>query len=223
MRAGTAPARPTGTAIRPTPTARSATATRTGTSSSLFRAEGATNVTFFFHADTYFPQPFWNTLEVYYPGDAYVDWVGISDYGSLDPRVPISPFARKIDVSGVYRTLTKISRRPMAVVEMGTVDNAAGEKPAWIQGAFSALRSGRYPRIRGATWWNMDSGANTRIDTSPASLEAFRAGVAGDVLRGAAAVHRGLPPSGAGGVDGAPRPGRLGARALEPRRRRLVV
>ena len=146
---------------------------------SLFRAEGATNVTFFFHADTYFPQPFWNTLEVYYPGDAYVDWLGISDYGSLDPRVPISPFARKIDVSGVYTTLTRISRRPMAVVEMGTVDNAAGEKPAWIRGAFSALRSGRYPRIRGATWWSMDSGANTRIDTSPASLEAFRAGVGG--------------------------------------------
>jgi hypothetical protein len=136
-------------------------------------------VTFFFHVDTYPPYHGWNTVDLYYPGDGYVDWLGISDYGTLDPRVPISPFARKIDVSGVYGTLVSRSRRPMAVVEMGTADNAAAEKAGWIAAAFAALRSGRYPRIRAATWWDMDSGVNTRIDSSPASLAAFRAGVAG--------------------------------------------
>ena len=146
---------------------------------SLFRAEGATNVSFVFHVDTYPPYHGWNTVDLYYPGDRYVDWLGISGYGTLDPRVPISPFARKIDVSGVYGTLTRLSRRPMAVVEMGTVDNAADEKPGWVAAAFAALRSGRYPRIRAATWWDMDDGPNTRIDSSPASLAAFRAGVAG--------------------------------------------
>ena len=145
----------------------------------LFRAEGATNVSFVFHVDTYPPYHGWNTVEAYYPGDRYVDWLGISGYGTLDPRVPMSPFARKIDVSGVYGTLTRLSRRPMAVAEMGTVDNAADEKPGWIAAAYAALRSGRYPRIRAATWWDMDNGPNTRIDSSPASLAAFRAGVAG--------------------------------------------
>jgi len=149
---------------------------------SLFRAEGATNVTFFFHVDTYPPYYAWNTVDLYYPGDGYVDWLGISDYGTLDPRVRISPFAQKIDVSGVYGSLTRLSRRPMAVVEMGTVDNAADEKPGWIEGAFAALRSGRYPRIRAATWWDMHSGVNTRIDSSPESLAAFRAGVSGTLF-----------------------------------------
>lgn len=145
----------------------------------LFREEGAGNVTFFFHADTYAPSTSWNTLDLYYPGDSYVDWVGISVYGSLDPRVPISPFARKIDVSGVYRTLAKISKRPMAIVEMGTVDDAARGKAAWIRSAFATIRSGRYPRIRAATWWDMDSGVNTRIDSSPDALAAFQNGVSG--------------------------------------------
>jgi Glycosyl hydrolase family 26 len=145
----------------------------------LVRAEGATNVAFVFHVDSYRPYHGWNTVEGYYPGDAYVDWLGISVYGTLDPRVPMSPFARKLDVSGVYPTLTRLSRRPIAIVEMGTVENPAGQKAAWIQGAFQALRSGRYPRVRAAVWWSMDSGANTRIDSSPEALAAFRSGVEG--------------------------------------------
>ncbi len=146
----------------------------------LFRAESATNVTWFFHADTYPPHQWWNTLDWYYPGDAYVDWLGISDYGSLTASGPIVNFAAKLDASGVYPLLTRLSARPMAVVEMGVVDGPAGVKPEWIRRAFAALRSGRYPRIRGAVWWDWrHGGIDTRIDSSPAALAAFRAGVQG--------------------------------------------
>jgi Glycosyl hydrolase family 26 len=146
----------------------------------LFRAEGATNVTWFFHADTYPPHQWWNTLEWYYPGDAYVDWLGISGYGSLTADGPVVNFAAKLEASGVYPLLTRLSARPMAVVEMGVVDGPAGVKPEWIRRAFAALRSGRYPRIRGAVWWDWgDGGIDTRIDSSPAALAAFRAGVQG--------------------------------------------
>jgi Glycosyl hydrolase family 26 len=146
----------------------------------LVRAEGATNVTWFFHADTYPPHQWWNTLDWYYPGDAYVDWLGISDYGSLTPGGPIVNFAAELDASGVYPLLTSLSSRPMAVVEMGVVDGPAGAKPEWIRRAFAALRSGRYPRIRGAVWWDWGDGRiDTRIDSSPAALAAFRAGIRG--------------------------------------------
>ena len=71
--------------------------------------------------------------------------------------------------------MAKLSRRPFAIAEMGVAGDAA-----WIRAAFAAIRSGRYPRIRAATWWNMDTaGIDTRIDSSPASLDAFRAGVSG--------------------------------------------
>jgi hypothetical protein len=145
----------------------------------LFRAEGARNVSFVFHVDSSPPVHGWNAPRLYYPGDGYVDWLGISVYGTLDPRLAMSPFARKLDVSGVYRTLTRLSPRPIAVAGMGTVERAAGEKAAWIRSAFRALRSGRYPRVRAAVWWSMDSGVNTRIDSSPRALQAFRAGVTG--------------------------------------------
>lgn len=146
---------------------------------SVFRDEGAGNVAFVFHVDSYRPGDGWNSLDAYYPGDAYVDWLGISVYGTLDRRVPTAQFARKLDVSGVYRTLTKLSRRPVAIVELGTIERARGEKAAWIRSAFRTLRSGRYARVRAAVWWSMDGGANTQIDSTPEALEAFREGVHG--------------------------------------------
>ena len=146
----------------------------------LFRAEGATNVTWFFHADTYPPHDWWNRLEWYYPGDAYVDWLGVSGYGSLSAQGPVVNFAAKMDASAVYQVLTRLSARPMAVVEMGVVDGPARVKPEWIRRAFSALRSGRYPRIRAAVWWNWRfESIDTRIDSSPAALAAFREGIRG--------------------------------------------
>jgi hypothetical protein len=147
---------------------------------SLFRAQGATNVTWFFHADTYPPQDWWNRLEWYYPGDAYVDWLGISDYGSLTPAGPVVNFAAKLDASGVYPVLTRLSARPMAVVEMGVVDGPARVKPEWIRRAFAALRSRRYPRIQAAVWWDWRlEGIDTRIDSPSAALAAFREGIRG--------------------------------------------
>ncbi len=141
----------------------------------LFRKEGATNVTWFFHVDSQRQYDWWNELPLYYPGDAYVDWLGISVYGSLFPSGPILPFAEKLEASWVYTDLTALSRRPAAISEMGAVDDAAHGKAAWIRHAFAALRSGRYPRIRAATWWDMRSPpSDTRIDSSPVALAAFR-------------------------------------------------
>ena len=146
----------------------------------LFREEGATNVTWFFHADSYAQHEWWNGLLWYYPGDEYVDWLGISDYGSLTPSGPVVPFGLKLDASRVYTDLTELSARPAAVVELGVADDPAHGKATWIRRAFAALRSSRYPRIHAAVWWNMWSGGiDTRVDSSPASLAAFRAGVAG--------------------------------------------
>jgi hypothetical protein len=145
----------------------------------LFRREGANNVTWFFHVDSYHQVDWWNGLKWYYPGDGYIDWVGISNYGSLTPNGPILDFTEKLDFSRVYTDLAALSTRPMGIVEMGVVDNAAGEKPTWIRNAFAAIRSGRFPRLRSAFWWNMRVGdIDTRADSSPAALEALRRALA---------------------------------------------
>jgi hypothetical protein len=145
----------------------------------LFRREGANNVTWFFHADSYHQVDWWNQLKWYYPGDDYVDWVGISNYGSLTPSGPIIDFTAKLDFSQVYTDLTALSKRPMGIVEMGVVDDAAGEKPTWIRNAFAAIRSERFPRIRSTFWWDMRVGdIDTRANSSPAALAALREALA---------------------------------------------
>ncbi len=50
----------------------------------LFRNEGVNNATWVFHVN-YSPSPEeeWNNMLYYYPGDAYIDWLGVSIYGPL--------------------------------------------------------------------------------------------------------------------------------------------
>ena len=50
----------------------------------LFKDEGVTNATWFFHVN-YSPSPdeSWNSIKNYYPGNEYIDWLGVSIYGPL--------------------------------------------------------------------------------------------------------------------------------------------
>jgi hypothetical protein len=145
----------------------------------LFRAQGATNVAFVFHVDADESGAAWNAVRLYYPGDRYVDWLAVSAYGSLDPSSPIVPFVRRLGGSGVYGALTRLSTRPAAVF-VGTVDDAAQRKPAWIRDTFRALRSGRYPRVHAAIWWESGDllGAGDGSARQPV-LTAFRDVAAG--------------------------------------------
>ena len=55
----------------------------------ICRAQGANDITWFFHVDVGgSPTKPWNRVARYYPGDAYIDWIGISDYGPLRPGQP---------------------------------------------------------------------------------------------------------------------------------------
>jgi hypothetical protein len=149
----------------------------------LFRAEGATNVTWFFHAQTqrFFPQDeWWNDVKYYYPGDDYVDWIGLSNCGPIDPNDPhFISFDDKLASSGLYDTLTAISQRPLAIVESAIVENARWDKAQWIKDAFQAVEQ-HCPRIRGMSWWDagLPGPQDMRINSSPAALDAFRAAAA---------------------------------------------
>jgi len=144
----------------------------------LFRAEGATNVTWFFHADTpwsdepwwttYLPgEPRWNRPAYYYPGDDYVDWLGLSDYGM--------PAWQDGHILSLEEKLTTLSSRPLALLEIGVGEHGPGVKPQWIRDAFAFIRSGALPRIRAASWWMAeDPPFDTDPRTSPEALHAFR-------------------------------------------------
>jgi len=153
----------------------------------VFRNAGATNVTWFFHVDTWWaPRTPWDTYANYYPGDDWVDWLGLSLYGWNDWQTGIpTSFDDKLqtshapDYAGSYADITSLSSKPLALTELGIPEGPL--KPQWITDAFTALTSGRYPRIKAIYWWD-SSDVNTRIDSSPASLQAFHAAAQSDVF-----------------------------------------
>ncbi len=87
----------------------------------LSRQAGATNITWFFHLDAGGqPEDAWNDFENYYPGDDYIDWVGVSVYGALSVKEEWISFSDKLDQ--VYDRLQNMTQKPIAVLEMGVTE-----------------------------------------------------------------------------------------------------
>jgi glycosyl hydrolase family 26 len=143
------------------------------------RSGGARNVEFAFHVEDYSePEAAWNEPALYYPGDGYVDWVGLSIYG--DP--PVQPFSEALH--DAYAQLAEFApRKPVAIFEFAAPQSIGGKaKAAWIRGAFATLTSGHYRRIHAASWWDesyREDGSvyDYRINSSPIALHAYRASV----------------------------------------------
>jgi hypothetical protein len=151
------------------------------------RAEGAWNITWFFHVDVEgAPGARWNRdFANYYPGDEWVDWIGISDYGSLSPKYPWQSFGERLDpVLGQIEDLAAGADKPVALLETGVREDPdhPGRKAAWTRKTLRDIRT-RYPLIRAISWWNeryRDDGAqiDIRLGSSPSALHAYRHGVA---------------------------------------------
>jgi len=72
--------------------------------------------------------------------------------------------------------LRKFPGKPLMITEF-SCSELGGNKANWIQQAMNSLRM--YPYIRVAVWYDQtDRSRLYRIDSSPASIEAFRQGLA---------------------------------------------
>jgi beta-mannanase len=123
----------------------------------LFRDEGVRNITWCFHVttkDTGSTLESWNNMKNYYPGDDYVDWIGLSVYGADKPASKWKSFTDILDKA--YPELASISNtKPLALFEFGILeDPQQGNKTKWISDALNSLESGRYPRIKAISYWN---------------------------------------------------------------------
>jgi hypothetical protein len=119
-------------------------------------AQGPNNVTWAFHINAGdFPRTPWNAFENYYPGDDAVDWLGLSAYGALTPEDDEWPiFADQMDMV-VDRLVGVAPDKPVFVLEFGaTSGNLLGDPAAWADAALSELLGGRWPAVRGFSWWN---------------------------------------------------------------------
>ncbi len=150
------------------------------------RARGASNILWVYHANNYsYPWEKWNTIASYYPGDDYVDWLGLSVYGKQFRNNTWSHYKDLLDYP--YRDITSIAPdKPLMIAEWGVGEFPdSGDKGAWIADAFRLMRQD-YPKIKTAIFWherwqNEDgSFSNLRVHSSQGSLDAYREGVAHD-------------------------------------------
>ena len=145
---------------------------------SIFRREGARNVTWVLHLDAS-AEP----IGTYYPGARYVDWVGLSAYGAQQPGDP-SPSFRSVFEPAYVKLAAAAPGKPIALLEFGTIADAGHDQAAWITAALHDVASGRYPRLKAESYWqsnwtNDGSGPSImRIDSSPDVLAAYRAAIA---------------------------------------------
>jgi len=122
------------------------------------RRAGAKNITWVFHLDvTQWPEAAWNRFENYYPGDDVVDWIGVSCYGPQNPRDDESEkesFREKFDP--IYPRIEKLApNKPIMIVEFGATKGFPYiTAAAWAQSALGDILSGRWPGVRGFSWWN---------------------------------------------------------------------
>ncbi|MCK5737369.1 MAG: hypothetical protein KAH21_12865, partial [Spirochaetaceae bacterium] len=78
----------------------------------LCNENGANNITWFFHIDAYSqPNKEWNRMENYYPGDEYIDWLGVSIYGPQEQRDDFQSFSDIL--KDIYPALSGLADKPI--------------------------------------------------------------------------------------------------------------
>jgi len=167
----------------------------------IFREEGVRNVTWFYHVNCIWPSeerdPI-SSVDGYYPGDDYIDWIAISCYGSQDARNPFwwdmsYTFDRVYELINASEVIGR--DKPIALMEFGVAEDP--RKPAWIETFMNDLVQGAYPRIRAIGWWDSrfcieygEEGCRVytdlRVNSSPASLEMYRSFILRDIFVGEA-------------------------------------
>ncbi|MFN2544681.1 MAG: glycoside hydrolase family 26 protein [Actinomycetota bacterium] len=138
----------------------------------IFVQEGATNAVWVWTVNhESVPRGRWNAVENYYPGDDYVDWVGIDGYNWGDSQT-WSRWTSFADIFGdVYDAYA--SNKPIMIVEVGSTESG-GSKAAWIADTMTELAS-VYPAIAGFVWFDADKEQDWRPNSSVTAFETYRA------------------------------------------------
>ena len=135
----------------------------------IFAEQGATNVSWVWSPNwNSAPVRPWNTFAALYPGDEYVDWVGVSGY-NLHRETPETLFG------GIYRAYA--TKKPIMITEVGAMDRGGRTKADWI--TLFARWVEAHPAVGAVTWFDTDTHPGYRekwrIDTDAESLAAYRA------------------------------------------------
>ncbi|MBB4755219.1 glycoside hydrolase family 26 protein [Actinoplanes lobatus] len=131
----------------------------------IFAEQGADNVSWVWSPNwNSSPGDSWNRVQGYYPGDDYVDWVGISGYNFFN-ETPSTLFDPVTDRFG--------GKKPIILSETAAVQG----KAKWIKQLHSWVE--KTPAVGAVVWFDTDiqegTDHNFRFDTDSAALTAYQA------------------------------------------------
>jgi beta-mannanase len=147
----------------------------------IFRHEGATNVRWVWSPNIAYPgsTPFAQV----YPGDKMVDWVGLDGY-NFGTSQSWSQWTSFADVFGPsYDSVARIASKPILIGETASSE-LGGDKATWIMQGLLRDLPARFPRLRAVVWFDQDKETDWRVNSSSASLAAFRTVAASPTYRG---------------------------------------
>ena len=138
---------------------------------SVFRREGADNVKWVWSPNVdQGSYPF----AKYFPGDAWVDYVGLDGYNWGRSGVGVNQWQTLWQVfSSSYRQLTQLSSKPVIITEVSSSE-IGGDKAAWIRDGFLKTIPQQFPRVRAVVWFDRSMEQDWRVNSSNASLQAYR-------------------------------------------------
>jgi len=122
----------------------------------------------------------WNDALMYYPGDQYVDVVGLTAYNTgtyyAQAGEVWSSFSQLYDP--LYEEACRLFEQPLMITEFACA-SMGGDKEAWVEDMFTQIE--RFPRIKAAIWWDgvdWDAQGNVArsyvMDETEALLDIFR-------------------------------------------------
>lgn len=121
------------------------------------KEEGADNLIWVYHINWIsVPDEFWNTYSAYYPGDEYIDLIGVSIYGAQKPYTHNNRSFAEMMRTG-YQAAHAISPGKRIILsEMGTdLFNPFVPASVWTDHAFRDLITERlWPDVFAFIWWN---------------------------------------------------------------------
>ena len=145
----------------------------------IFDEAGADNVIWVWNPNgKSFPDFQWNNEVMYYPGDEYVDIIGLTAYntGTYYAGENWTEFSTLYDP--IYAEYSKLYKQPMMITEFAS-SSVGGDKNQWVNDMFAHI--GDYDRIKVAVWWDgcdWDAGGNVArpyfIDETYDVLQTFK-------------------------------------------------
>lgn len=153
---------------------------------SIFEEEGANKNTLWVWNpnEKSFPAFAWNNADNYYPGDEYVDIVGLTGYNTGDYYDGETWRSFNEIYDPIYAQMAPQYEQPLMITEFAC-SSYGGDKAAWVEDMFEQLE--HYPRIKAAVWWDSadkDTDGNIArayyIDNDKGALKVFKEHLAQD-------------------------------------------